>query len=105
MSLACLFIPTTTILTLVIPGIGLWETNQLSSVMVELVALVFSGLFYYSACKTKHRAYYGERNSIWALSSVPLAEVVDNRNPPVVLNISSIIHCTLKHKILIQSTW
>lgn len=81
MSLACLFIPITTILTLVIPGLGLWETNQLSSVMVELVALVFSGLFYYSACKTKHRAYYGERNSIWALSSVPLAEVVDNKTP------------------------
>ncbi|WP_338027071.1 PepSY-associated TM helix domain-containing protein [Colwellia maritima] len=69
MSLACLFIPLTTLLTLFIPSMGLWETRQVASIMVELVAFVFSGIFYYAACKTKHRAYYGERNSIWALSS------------------------------------
>lgn len=69
MSLVCLFIPLTTLLSLVIPSIGLWETKQVASIMVELVAFVFAGAFYYAACKTKHRAYYGERNSIWALSS------------------------------------
>lgn len=68
MSLVCLFIPLTTIVTLVMPSIGLWETKQVASIMVELVAFVFAGAFYYAACKTKNRAYYGERDSIWALS-------------------------------------
>jgi len=67
LSLACLFIPLTTLLTLAIPSLGLWEFKGFGAIMVELVALVFSGLFYYAALKTKRRAFYGERNSIWAL--------------------------------------
>ncbi|GAA6173096.1 PepSY-associated TM helix domain-containing protein [Colwellia sp. KU-HH00111] len=81
MSLACLLIPITTLFTLVIPSISLWETKQVSSIMVELVALVFSGTFYYAAVKTQRRAYYGERNSIWALSCKEQFEVLANTKP------------------------
>jgi len=76
LSLACLFIPLTTLLTLAIPSIGLWEFKGFGAIMVELVALVFSGLFYYAALKTKRRAFYGERNSIWAL---PVKNKVSNK--------------------------
>jgi len=67
MSLACLFIPLTSILMMAFYNPSLWSSHNLSSVGVELVALVFSALFYYGALKVKQRAYHGENNSIWAL--------------------------------------
>ncbi len=78
MSLVCLLIPLTSILTVVFPSIGLWEVKHLSSLTVEFVALVFAALFYYAAQKAKHRAYYGESDSIWALSVTNVTEGKEN---------------------------
>ncbi|MGX9462456.1 PepSY-associated TM helix domain-containing protein [Shewanella sp. A14] len=76
LSIACLLIPITSIISLIVPSLGLWRPVYLSNMIVELVALFFAGAFYYSAVKTKQRVYYGERNSIWAL---PLKTVVDSQ--------------------------
>lgn len=65
--IACLGIPITTLLTITMPNLALWEVTHITTLTVELVSLIFAGLFFYSALKTKRRAYDGERNSIWAL--------------------------------------
>jgi len=75
LSIACLFIPLTTLLTRILPNSALWGSESFSSLVIELVALVFSAAFYYGALKTKHRAYHGEPNSIWAL---PVNKVSEN---------------------------
>ncbi|MEM5505407.1 PepSY-associated TM helix domain-containing protein [Shewanella frigidimarina] len=64
---ACLLIPITSVVSFIMPGIGLWGPIYFPSMVVEFIALVFAGVFYYGAIKTKQRVYYGERNSIWAL--------------------------------------
>jgi hypothetical protein len=75
LSIACLFIPLTTLLTRILPNSALWGSEPFSSLVIELVALVFSAVFYYGALKTKYRAYHGEPNSIWAL---PVIKVCDH---------------------------
>ncbi len=75
LSIACLFIPLTTLLTRILPNSALWGSEPFSSLVIELVALVFSAVFYYGALKTKYRAYHGEPNSIWAL---PISKVTEN---------------------------
>jgi uncharacterized iron-regulated membrane protein len=72
--IACLLIPLTSILSLIIPGIGLWSPVYFPSIVVELIALFFAGVFYYGAFKTKQRVYYGETNSIWNLSLTTVAD-------------------------------
>jgi uncharacterized iron-regulated membrane protein len=67
MSVACLLVPCTTLITLAIPNLDLWKQGPFPSYIIELVAVVFSVVFYYAALKTKNRAYHGEPNSIWAL--------------------------------------
>lgn len=66
-ALTCLLIPMSSLLTFLLPEVGLWTPKGLSAVTLELMAMIFAVLFFYSAKKAKHRAYYGERNSIWAL--------------------------------------
>lgn len=65
--IACLCIPLTTVLSIVMPEVFSGGFNYMTSVLVDIIALVFAGIFYYGAVKTKQRAYHGERNSIWAL--------------------------------------
>ena len=67
LALACLFIPLTSIIAAVLPNIGLWTSTSTDMLVFDVVALAFSGSFYWAAKKTKHRAYKGERNSIWCL--------------------------------------
>ena len=67
LSIVCLLIPLTSLLIALVPSLNLWNAQQYSLITIEIIALVFSGLFYYGALKTKNRAYHGERNSIWAL--------------------------------------
>jgi uncharacterized iron-regulated membrane protein len=64
----CLCIPVTSLLaTKVFNFNGPYSTNT-ASIMVELCACIFAIVFYYGAKKTKQRAYYGEGDSIWALT-------------------------------------
>jgi uncharacterized iron-regulated membrane protein len=79
MGIACLLIPLTTLLTIAIPSIGLWEFKPFPSFIIEFVALVFSAVFYYGALKTKHRAYHGESNSIWALPVIKVSENISDK--------------------------
>ena len=74
LSIACLFIPLTTLLTIALPSLALWEQEPFPSFIFEFVTLVFAAAFYYGALKTKHRAYYGEPNSIWALPVIKVSE-------------------------------
>jgi len=68
LTLSCLLIPLTSLMSSVIPG--LWPASSLSGLTIELMALLFAAAFYFTAKKTKHRAYFGERNSIWALETL-----------------------------------
>lgn len=79
LSIACLFIPLTTLFTRILPNSALWRSEPFSSLVIELVALVFSAVFYYGALKTKHRAYHGEPNSIWALPVTKISEVLPDK--------------------------
>jgi uncharacterized iron-regulated membrane protein len=79
MCLVCLLIPLTSIITIALPHIGLWEVEHLSSLTIEFVALVFAAIFYYAGRKAKHRAYYGESNSIWALPVTNIIEAKGNK--------------------------
>ena len=67
LSLACLCIPLTSLFALLNPDSGLWTATTFATGMVDVTAGVFAVIFYYAASKTRHRAYKGERNSIWAL--------------------------------------
>ncbi len=79
MGIACLLIPLTTLLTIAIPSIRLWDLEPFPSFIIEFVALVFSAVFYYGALKTKHRAYHGESNSIWALPVIKVSENISDK--------------------------
>ena len=67
LSLGCLLIPVSSLLTLILPGITPWTPADFNAGLIESMAMLFSLLFYLGARKAQHRAYYGERNSIWAL--------------------------------------
>jgi hypothetical protein len=68
--IVCIFIPLTAMLTNTMPSLTLWSVNHYSDYIVELIALVFAGMFYYGGFKTKQRALHGEPNSIWSLPVV-----------------------------------
>lgn len=65
--IGCIGIPLTTLITITMPNLALWDATNTTNLAIDIVALIFAGIFYYGALKTKNRAYYGERNSIWAL--------------------------------------
>ncbi|MFT2090549.1 PepSY-associated TM helix domain-containing protein [Paraglaciecola sp. 2405UD69-4] len=65
--LACLFIPLTSVASHLSASFNQWASRDFGSVMVDVVAFVFAGIFYFAAKKTKNRALNGERNSIWAI--------------------------------------
>lgn len=79
LSITCLFIPITTLLTRMLPNSALWGAEPFSSLVIELVALIFSAVFYYGAMKTKHRAYHGEPNSIWALPTIKVNKELSDK--------------------------
>lgn len=64
---ACICIPVTSLLLLVIPNEQDWAYRHFSNFSLDIVAFIFAMIFLFGAVKTKHRAYFGERNSIWAL--------------------------------------
>ena len=64
----CLAIPATTLLALIIPSMPSWSSAETSNLMVEVMAIVFAFAFLCAANKAKARAYFGDRNSIWAIN-------------------------------------
>ncbi|MDO6507884.1 PepSY-associated TM helix domain-containing protein [Colwellia sp. 4_MG-2023] len=66
-ALTCLCIPITTLVAITTPIFSQWNLNAYSNSAIDISALIFAAIFYYGALKTKKRAYFGERNSIWAL--------------------------------------
>ena len=67
LGVACLCIPVTSLLLLAIPNEQGWAYSHFSNFSLDIVAFIFAMIFLYGAVKTKHRAYFGQRNSIWAL--------------------------------------
>jgi len=74
LSFACLCIPLTSIVAIIFPELGLWSTSHFAGVIIEFIALIFTGVFYLAAKKAKQRAYFGEANSIWALPQVTIVQ-------------------------------
>lgn len=66
LALVCALIPVSTLIS---PLFAPSESIASASFgPVDMVALIFAICFYFSAQKVYKRAYFGERNSIWALS-------------------------------------
>lgn len=72
LALCCLLIPVTSLLTVVLPSLNRWvavtASSSISTNVIDILALVFAALFYMAARKAHHRAYYGEKGSIWAIN-------------------------------------
>lgn len=69
-ALTCLGIPLTTFITWMTANSSHWQPGT-DTLFVEILALVFAGIFYKAACKTKQRAYNGETDSIWFVAKAP----------------------------------
>ncbi|MDP2562695.1 PepSY domain-containing protein [Psychrobium sp. 1_MG-2023] len=69
----CMGIVITSVIAPLIPALGFMQHLAIGG--FEIVALVFAMAFFYSAHKTAQRAYYGERNSIWALTPNTVKDV------------------------------
>ena len=66
---ACVFIPLTSLIALVVPAIGVWPAEGLSQITLELFALVAAFCYFKAAKRAEQRAYYGEENSIWYIGN------------------------------------
>ena len=68
LTLVCLAIPATSLITFIIASAPNWSSTEAGNLMVEVIAVVFAFVFWRAANKAKSRAYFGERNSIWAIN-------------------------------------
>ena len=67
--------PITSVIGLLVPNLGLWAPHSAATLGVDLVALGFSGLFYYGYRLTRHRVFNGPQDSVWAIpNKEPVAE-------------------------------
>lgn len=64
-AILCFSLPLTSVIAFAIPSLGIWPATAWSSIGLELTAMILGFIFWRMADKTKHRAYYGEANSIW----------------------------------------
>lgn len=71
LALVCIAIPVTSVLGYLVPSLNLWTTLNGATKTVDLIAIVFAIIFFKGAQKTKHRAIFGEQNSIWKISTAP----------------------------------
>ncbi|ABE53908.1 PepSY-associated TM helix [Shewanella denitrificans OS217] len=67
--LSCLLIPTTSLLAVLLPSLFSEGIRAPSSYLIDVFAALFAIAFYLGAKKVQQRAYYGEPNSIWAIST------------------------------------
>ena len=72
LSAACLLIPITTLLFSFMSN-NLTSTFDNSTAIVDVIALLFAVIFFVAARKTKYRAFYGEKNSIWSIETEDLS--------------------------------
>lgn len=68
LSLCCLLIPVTSLVALLLPHLAIWTAADIASLTIEAISLIFALLFYIAAKKAHHRAYFGEPDSIWAVT-------------------------------------
>ncbi|MFV0595381.1 PepSY-associated TM helix domain-containing protein [Shewanella sp.] len=68
-ALATLAMPITSLIGLLVPSLGLWAPDSAVTLGVDLVALGFSGLFFYGYRLTRHRVLNGPQDSVWAIPS------------------------------------
>lgn len=76
LAVACLLIPMTSLALAYLPLLEPWSLGDFYGLSIEIVAMVFSLLFYIASRKTYQRAHKGEPNSIWAIA--PKAQTVPN---------------------------
>lgn len=75
-ALATLAMPITSLVALIVPSLGLWAPYSAATLGVDLVALAFSGVFFYGYRLTRHRVLNGPQDSVWAIpATVPVAEL------------------------------
>ena len=68
LAVACLLIPVTSLALAYLPLFDTWVIRDFYGFSVEIVATLFSLLFYIASQKTHQRAHNGEPNSIWAIA-------------------------------------
>lgn len=73
---ATLAMPITSLVALIAPSLGLWAPYSAATLGVDLLALAFSGVFFYGYRLTRHRVLNGPQDSVWAIpATVPVAEL------------------------------
>lgn len=65
-ALGLLLMPLTSIIGCFFPNDMLWLAPAWQAWVIDIMALIFSALFLFMAKKIKHRAIYGEPDSVWA---------------------------------------
>jgi uncharacterized iron-regulated membrane protein len=74
LALACLLIPLTSLFLAYLPQLGYlpqlttWLVRDFYGFSIEILASIFSLLFYLASRKVYRRAHHGEPNSIWAIT-------------------------------------
>ncbi|NRA52518.1 MAG: PepSY domain-containing protein [Gammaproteobacteria bacterium] len=75
LALSCLLIPTTSLIAMLWPDLGLWPWHNTAAMSVELVAGLFAIAFYMLARRTKLRATTGPANSLWHIPAARNDEI------------------------------
>ena len=65
---ACALLPLTSVVGLILPATGLWGFGSLSSVMVDLTALLLAGGFVFAARRTRRRLQQAAADTVWTLA-------------------------------------
>lgn len=65
----CLSIPFTSIFGFFMPNIGVWPASGFSQICLELLFIIFAGVFYWAFRANKRRAYNGDKNSVWSMTA------------------------------------
>ena len=65
-ALGLLLMPLTSLIGWIFPNDILWLASAWQAWVIDIMALIFSVLFLFMAKKIKHRAIYGEPDSVWA---------------------------------------
>lgn len=60
-------IPTTSLIAWALPSLGMWNHLSITTISVDVVALIGSLCFYYFAIKTKRRINHGRQDSVWSI--------------------------------------
>ncbi|PCK32796.1 PepSY-associated TM helix domain-containing protein [Pseudoalteromonas piscicida] len=79
-AILCFSLPLTSVIALSVPNLGVWPAMEWSSIGLELTAVIVGIIFWKMANRTRHRAYFGEANSIWFIGQQQPEQVLQSQS-------------------------